>query len=480
VTRNVCLIIPPSPFLLDERVFPSLGVLRVAAALEANGTPVTVLDLSGVADYECVVEAAVAGDPTVTHYGVTATTPQMHAAGRIAARLREVAPGRRTILGGPHVTMLNAASRRERVLPIGRAARQLQALARMFDVLVAGNGERAMRVALHPECPPFLDADDPRSPFWLTAEELARWPARHLLDLETYVAVLDGARSTSVVAQLGCPFGCGFCSGRASPTFRRVRTRDVAGVVAEVEHLHRTWGYTGFMFQDDELNVSGDVVALMDALADLQARLGVAFRLRGFLKAQLFTDAQAAALARAGFMELLIGFESGSERILENINKRATVTENTRCFEIAARRGLGIKALMSLGHPGETEGTVRATWEWLLAMRPQQFDVTIITVYPGSPYFDEAVETGDAGVYCYTARSGDVQYQLDIDPLADTPYYKGVPGQYRAFVWTPGLGRAALCAVRDEMEADVRAKLSLPYYQARGVLASEHSMGQSA
>ena len=47
--RNVGLVIPPSPFLLDERVFVSLGILRVASSLEERGVNVGVLDLSGVA-----------------------------------------------------------------------------------------------------------------------------------------------------------------------------------------------------------------------------------------------------------------------------------------------------------------------------------------------------------------------------------------------------------------------------------------------
>ena len=51
---------------------------------------------------------------------------------------------------------------------------------------------------------------------------------------------------------------------------------------------------------------------------------------------------------------ILIGFESGSPRILRNINKKATVDDNTRAVEAAHRAGLKVKALMSIGHPGES------------------------------------------------------------------------------------------------------------------------------
>ena len=65
----VCLVIPPSVFLLDKRVFVSLGVLRVAAVLERAGHAVEVLDLSGIENYLDAVE-----DPLVDADVPTATT----------------------------------------------------------------------------------------------------------------------------------------------------------------------------------------------------------------------------------------------------------------------------------------------------------------------------------------------------------------------------------------------------------------------
>ena len=54
--------------------------------------------------------------------------------------------------------------------------------------------------------------------------------------------------------------------------------------------LHSVYGFTGYMFYDDELNVNPSIVELMDGIADLQRRKGVEFRLRGFVKAELFTE----------------------------------------------------------------------------------------------------------------------------------------------------------------------------------------------
>jgi anaerobic magnesium-protoporphyrin IX monomethyl ester cyclase len=221
------------------------------------------------------------------------------------------------------------------------------------------------------------------------------------------------------------------------------------------------------------------MVGLMNAIEEAQQQTGARFRLRGFIKSQLFTDEQAAAMYRAGFRWILVGFESGSPRILENINKRATRDENTRCVEIARRHGLKVKALMSIGHPGESAETIRDTEEWLLECAPDDFDVTIITTYPGTPYYDEAVPRPD-GSWTYTyARTGDRLHMAEIDYTRVADYYKGDPdGGYRAFVWTDSLTAEELVRLRNQVEANVRQRLGIPFNPGAPALRFEHSMGQ--
>lgn len=481
MVKRVCLVIPPSIFLLDERVFMTLGVLKVAAVLEQSGVEVEVLDLSGVENFEMVVEDH-ARTSAATAYGITATTPQMPAAAKISRVIRAVAPAARIILGGPHITLIQAAHRTERKKGIpGRATTAFHDLAAMFDVLVAGDGEIAVLHALREQAPKLIDADDPASILFLNGKQLDElpFPARHLVDVDSYHYTIDGVRALSMIAQLGCPFGCGFCGGRMSPFLRRVRTRTSDNIVREMVHLHRTYGVTGFMLYDDELNVNPKIVELMELIAKAQDDLAVEFRLRGFIKAELFTDRQAEAMYRAGFRWILVGFESGDERILTNIQKRAGRDDNTRCMEIARRHSLKVKALMSLGHPGESEQSVRATRDWLVQVRPDDFDATVITTYPGTPYFDEAVET-QPGVWTYTyAKTGDRLHSLAVDYREVAEYYKGVPGEYKAFTYTDHLTAEDLVRLRDWLEADVRAELNIPFNAGAPAVRYEHSMGQS-
>lgn len=478
--NRICLVIPPSAFLLDDRVFMSLGILRVAAVLEQAGSEVEVLDLSGVSNYLEAVDAHLEQRPSPV-YGLTATTPQMPAASQIRDRIRARRPHARLILGGPHATLVNAAARMEnKQQRTGRGQRALASLAAAFDVIVAGDGEMAIFEALAPHPPALIDADDPHSKLFLTNERLTElpFPARHLVDVGTYHYSIDGVPALSLIAQLGCPFGCGFCGGRLSPFLRRVRMRSTESVIAEIASLHETYGMRGFMLYDDELNVNPGLPDLMRRIARLQQERGETFRLRGFIKSQLFTHEQAEAMYAAGFRWILVGFESGSERILANIQKKATRADNTRCMEIARAHGLKVKALMSAGHPGESAATLRETRDWLIEAQPDDFDLTVITTYPGTPYFDEARET-TPGVWTYTvASNGDRLHSLDVDYNRVAEYYKGVPGEYSSYVYTDALDRRELVGWRDRIEAEVRERLRIPYNTGVAAQRYEHSMGQ--
>lgn len=481
--RPICLIIPPSPFLLDERVFMSLGILRVAAVLQERGYKPDVLDLSGITNPRDVIRTYFMSAPADTVYGITATTPQLPAAVRLSEEIRAHNSTSRIVLGGPHVTLTYAAWKRERANGIvgGRAGKSFDKIMDHFDTFVAGDGEEAIFVAIKESAPKFIDADDPTSQLFLTPHRLSQlpFPARDLVDVSSYHHDVDGKNALNVILQLGCPFGCGFCGGRLSPSFRRVRLRSTENVLDEIRHIHKRYGSEALMFHDDELNVNPNFLKLLRGLISLQDELGAAFHFRGFIKAQLFTDEQAELMYRAGFRRILVGFEAANPRILKNIQKSSTLEQNTRCMEIADRHHLKVKALMSLGHPGESPETVEAVKDWLIKVRPHDFDVTVITTYFGTPYHDNAVPHATLpGVWTYTIN-GDCLHSYDVDYSVIEDYYKGKPDEgYVAYVFTDFISSEELVRMRDIVEREVRTSLNIPYYQAGNIAQYEHSMGQ--
>lgn len=464
---RICLITPPSQFLLDERVFCSLGILKIGAVLENAGHQVDHLDLSGVNNYEDVVNAY----EGATTFAITATTPQMPTAIKIAHAIRQ--RGMKTIIGGPHATLVVSA----RKINSPRAEDSWKALTENFDVIVAGDGERAVFTALTMQRG-LVDADDQKSALWMTSKDFdeSPWPARHLLDMDSYKYAIEGKKSLSLIGQLGCPYGCFFCAGRDSAMLRRIRLRTTQNVIDELMSLHRTYGVEGVMMLDDELNVNKQMLDLMRGIA----ATGVDWRLRGFIKSELFTDDQAEAMYAAGFRQILVGFESGSPRILENIQKRATVEDNTRAIQIAHRHGLKVKALMSIGHPGESRETIQATKNWLIEVNPSDFDVTVITPYPGSPYYDRSVWSDTDDAWVFAAKNGDELLMHNVDFSVEADYYKGAAGSYVSHVWTRHISAADIVLLRDEVENDVRKALNIPFYPTGSAINFEHSMGMTA
>lgn len=483
--KHVALIIPPSPFLLDERVFVSLGILKVASSLESQGVEVSVLDLSGVENYLEAVDQFFQSAIEFAWVGITTTTPQLPASVSIAKKIRCLNNGIRIVLGGPHVTLTYSAVKIEKKLNLsgGRATKAADLLETYFDVLVSGDGELAVFELFKKSVNKVIDADDHKGQLFMTDEQYneSALPARHLVDLNSYNYSIDGHKATSVIAQLGCPFNCGFCGGRNSKSLRLIRTRSESSIISEIRGLYESHGYTGFMFYDDELNVSKTFVSLMNDLIDLQNELEVEFHFRGFIKAELFNEEQAVAMSKAGFKWILSGFEAADPRILINIDKIATREDNENVIFLAHKHGLKVKALMSVGHPGETENTILSIRDWLIKVKVDDFDCTVITTYPGTPYYDLASPHPNLkNVWTYVHRkTGDKLHSFDLDHTQVADYYKGDPnGGYSAYVFTDELSADEIVRLRNLVEASVRKELAIPYPTSQTALKYEHSMGQ--
>ena len=143
---------------------------------------------------------------------------------------------------------------------------------------------------------------------------------------------------------------------------------------------------------------------------------------------------------------------------------------------------------MSLGHPGESYETAVMLQDWLLWAKPDDFDVTIVTVYPGTPLWEQREEAEDHGqkAWRYVKRSqrleedGATLYFDDVDYSEEFTSYKGKPGEYVSHVWTPDLSKEDLVTLRDEIEDEARKALGIPYpvRHSGDSVAFDHSMGQ--
>jgi len=401
--KKVLLINPPSPFLLNSAVFPPLGLLYVAAELERWDCEVKVVDYG-------------LGNTNFVHWtpdfiGITGLTSHVPWIKASIPRFREMYPEAKIVVGGPHFS--NAPQDGAKV---------------GADTTCIGDGEASMISAVH----------FPHSPIRQGLINVDEWPApaRHLLDLSQYHYEVDGLRATPIVTARGCPFRCAYCSRGPSAHPLRYRNMDLVR-----DELYELWtmGFRGLQLYDDELNIA------TERLGELAENLRK-FRWRGFVRSNLFTHLQAELMRDNGCVEVCCGVESGSDRILQTVDKRAKVSDADSFMQICRDTGLRCKVFLILGLPGESEETAAETKAWLLRQRPNDFDITIFTPYPGSRIHDFPE-----------------QYDIQIhESYWDTSYYhKGTPGEYHSVVSTSHLSRERITELRDGIERDVRNELGL-------------------
>jgi hypothetical protein len=124
---------------------------------------------------------------------------------------------------------------------------------------------------------------------------------------------------------------------------------------------------------------------------------------------------------------------------------------------------------------GETEWDVMETKRWLLEVRPDDFDVTVITVYPGTPIYAKREfvghdERGHRVVkYVHASKrpeqNGATLFFTEVDYSREFAWYKGKPNAYISHVWTPDLSKEDLVRLRDQVEGEVRRELRIPFPQ---------------
>jgi radical SAM superfamily enzyme YgiQ (UPF0313 family) len=434
MTPPVLLIIPPAPYLISDRAFPPLGILYVASDLQSRGVGVELCDLSGLKDWRKKLRAELESvKPDFA--GVTATSPDLPAALAILGECRKARPKMRVIIGGVHAT----------ICPSDCSD---------FDHVISGDGWGAVELAMRPDAPKFISV--PPSDF-----DAIPFPARHLLDMDSYHFYLEGRPAASIMSHLGCPFSCVFCTGRNHDYFRRVRFRSAAKVLEEMDLVAQTYGRDAFVFYDDEFNL--DRKHVLDICALLETR---GYVWRAPVRADLLDMELASAMRSSGCVEVSVGVESGSARVLEKIGKGVTPEQNTAARDICRRAGIRFKAFTVVGLPGATRADEDATKNWLLDNKPDDFDIAINTPYPGTRQYNFPADMG---------------LSFSCDFKKDVVSYKVAPGKYKGFASNGTLSAQEMVALRDAMDRELRRRLKIPPPgHASSLGAVDHSKGGAA
>lgn len=155
----------------------------------------------------------------------------------------------------------------------------------------------------------------------------------------------------------GCPFNCGFCYNNEF-NLRRWRGKSPERVIEDISYLKKTYQIDGVKFYDDEFYVNRE-----RALKILE---GIGIPAKTDIRIDMITEELAARLKEFNVFDMLIGIESGSDRVLKLLNKGITVEQIKRGVEILAKYNLKVGYSAIIGIPTETEEEMNATIDLIL------------------------------------------------------------------------------------------------------------------
>jgi anaerobic magnesium-protoporphyrin IX monomethyl ester cyclase len=215
-------------------------------------------------------------------------------------------------------------------------------------------------------------------------------PARELIDLEPYRQAwvsAHGRFSTNVVASRGCPFQCNWCAKPISGN--KFQVRGAESVADEICELKEAYGVQHIWFGDDIFALNQHWTKQF--ADEIEAR-GCALPFKIQSRADLMTPDTVANLKRAGCAEVWMGVESGSQRVLDAMDKGLRVPE-----VVVARRRLGeagIRAcfFLQFGYPGEQWEDIQQTIDLVRKTRPDDIGVSFSYPLPGTAFYERVRE----------------------------------------------------------------------------------------
>lgn len=396
--RRVILINPPYERIAPGYEFvrhiancsPSLGLLHLAAELRQAGYEASIIESDvfrlSVAD---VAAQVIAARPAAV--GLTLFTVGVTGAAAIAHRIKQALPETRIIVGGPHVSSMG---------------RETMERFHDFDYAVVGEGEQTL-VELLAALDQGAPAASVRGLLFRAGTELRATPprdtGRSLDDLAlpawdllpdfpgAYVpAIYDFPRGpvATIAASRGCPFHCRFCD---TSTFgSRVRHYSPHKVFDMMRQLRERYGVRHVQFVDDLFLASRQrVTELCGLLTDSGLNMTWSCTARvDTVKPDLL-----ALMKQAGCWEISFGLESGSDELLQKMDKSARVALAEQAVAWTAAAGIRTKGLFMLGYPGENAASIRRTKDFVRRIPMTIMNLSKFTPYPGSPIYRDLFGT---------------------------------------------------------------------------------------
>ena len=372
-----------------------LGLAMLAAFARREGFTVAIID--GEANFwtpEQTAKEAANYSPILV--GLSAFTTKMTAAGKILNLIKLSNPSIKTLIGGHHASALPEKTLKEEAVdfviqgegffPIVRLLKYLKAKIDNHDIpgvcyikdeKVVSNG-RAEGIDNLDDLP------------------VAAWD---LLPMEKYRAHhwqawdynLDTSGYAIIYTSLGCPFSCDYCSVNVVYGKHSTRYRSPESVVNEIEILVNKYKVKHLEIIDDTFTLNPrKVEGICDAI--IERKLGNKLNIWCFARTDTVNPRFMKKLKQAGINWIFMGFESGSDEVLQGVNKRQTVEQIKNANSIVHEAGIHIGGNYVFGLPGDNVSTMGETLSLAKDLNTEYANFFLLMAYPGTKYYEVAQE----------------------------------------------------------------------------------------
>ncbi|MBI5765890.1 radical SAM protein [Candidatus Falkowbacteria bacterium] len=361
---------------------PPLGIALLAALTRQDGYETKIIDAAALKlNYEETIRQIMDFKPDFL--GITSTTITIYNAADIAKIIKEVGSKMKIILGGPHLTA---------------CPQETISIFPQFDIGVVGEGEITLLELLKRlennldliDCKGLIFKNNVGEIVFTGKREFVEnldnlpFPAWDLLPdlVEYYQPAADSLHrspATLLITSRGCPGQCYFCEN--SMFGNRLRSYSADYVIRMIEYLQKNYGIRDIFFEDDNFLVFKERTREFCRLLK-EKKIDITFSVMG--RVDIVDPDTLKLLKEVGCWQINYGCESGSQKILDNINKGIKVEQTEQALKMTREAGLKIKGLFMIGSFGETKETIEETMRFIKRVPMDDFHITCFTPLPGT------------------------------------------------------------------------------------------------
>lgn len=381
----ISLVMPPGTKTGYSISYPPLGLLMIASVLEENGHSVEIIDAPAEhLSIDQTVKKIIKNNASVV--GISVHDATRFESFLLAEEISKIDKSITIVVGGPSAMFMS---------------KQILLNCHSIDVVVRGEGEYTFLeiadkkpfktingITYRPKSGKIIE-NPPREP--IKNLDALPFPARHLLDMNRYFELARKNEyhkrhpTTQVMYSRGCPNSCIYCT---TPGIwgRTLRIRSAKNVVEELLFLRDKYGVTDIKFFDDTFNISKKW--MYDFFNELKSnKFDISFRC---LARVSNADKETLSLMKkCGCYFIEFGVESGSQRILNIINKNITINQVKNAFENARELGIFTKGFFMINLPHENIDDINLTKKLMLELPMNDFSLSICMLLPGSSLFNQ-------------------------------------------------------------------------------------------